>query len=144
MATQAKLYRGEQPQLIPPNTWTLLTFEKLIRNDRSMARDRCLIMPPFDGDFVWSRNLRWASITLPSGDTRQRQFMSRFIRDPHSKDPDDTGAADHVATPGRSWETTTWQFSGEAGEPVGVEVWHDHHDDWPLEHAQFVATTWDY
>lgn len=143
MATQAKLYRGEQPQLIPPNTWTLLTFEKTIRNDRSMVRDRCLIMPPFDGDFVWSRNLRWAAITIPPGDTRQRQFMSRFIRDPDGE-RDDTGAADHVATPGRSWETTTWQFWGEYGMPVGVEVWHDHHEPWAVEHAQFVGTTWDY
>jgi hypothetical protein len=143
MATQCKLYRGLAPQLIPPQTWTLLTFEKTIRNDRSMARDRCLIMPPFDGDFIWSRNLRWAALTLPDGDIRQRQFMSRFIRDPRGE-RDDTGAADHVATPGRSWETTTWQFYGDAYQPIGVEVWHDHTDDWAVEHAQFTATTWDY
>lgn len=142
MATQCKLYR-DTPQLIPPGTWTLLTFEKTIRNDRSMARDCCLIMPPFEGDFVWSRNIRWAAITVPEGDIRPRQFMSRFIRDPHGE-RDDTGAADHVATPGRSWETTTWQFYGEPGEPVGVEVWHDHHEPWAVEHAQFVATAWDY
>lgn len=142
MATQAKLYRGEKSQLIPPQTWTLLTFEKTIRNDRGMARDRCLIMPPFDGDFVWSRNLRWAALALPEGDERP-QFMSRFVRDPRSE-RDDTGAADHQATRGRSWETVTWQFSGEAYEPVGVEVWHDHTDSWAVEHAQFVATTWDY
>lgn len=143
MATQAKLYRGEKSQPIPPNTWTLLTFEKTIRNDRSMARELSLITPPFDGDFIWSRNLRWAAITLPEGDTRQRQFMSRFIRDPRGT-RDDTGAADHVATPGRSWETTTWQFYGEAYEPVGIEVWHDHTEPWAIEHAQLVATTWDY
>ncbi len=143
MATQAKLYRGEHAQLIPPNTWTLLTFEKLIRNDRSMARDRCLIMPPFDGDFEWSRNLRWAAITIPPGDTRPRQIMSRFVRDPHGV-RDDTGADDRLATPGRSWQTVTWPFAGEAGQPVGVEVWHDHHEPWAVEHAQFVGTTWDY
>lgn len=143
MATQCKLYRGDKPQLIPPTTWTLLTFEKAIRDDRKMMRDLSLIMPPFDGDFIWSRNIRWASITLPEGDVRQRQFMSRFVRDPHGV-RDDTGAADHVATPGRSWETTTWPFYGDAGVPVGVEVWHDHHDDWAVEHAQFVGTTWDY
>jgi hypothetical protein len=143
MATQCKLYRGNAPQLVPPNTWTLLTFEKTIRNDRGMQRSLSLIMPPFGGDFIWSRNIRWASIAIPEGDTRQRQFMSRFIRDPHG-DRDDTGAADHIATPGRSWETTSWLFSGEANEPVGVEVWHDHTEPWAVEHAQFAGMTWDY
>ncbi len=143
MATQAKLYRSDRPQLVPPNMWTLLTFEKRIRNDRSMTRDLSLIMPPFDGDFLWSRNLRWAAITVPEGDERPRQIMSRFVRDPHGIG-DDTGAADHVATPGRSWERTTWQFWGEAGMPVGVEVWHDHTEPWALEHAQFVGETSDY
>lgn len=143
MATVCKLYRGDKPQLIPPNTWTLLTYERTISNDRSMVRNLSLIMPPFDGHFIWSRNLRWAAITLPDGDVRPRQFMSRFIRDPHG-DRDDTGATDHPVTPGRSWETTTWQFAGQANQPVGVEVWHDHHEPWAVEHAQFAAVTWDY
>ncbi|MFE7072722.1 hypothetical protein ACFU96_21830 [Streptomyces sp. NPDC057620] len=143
MATQCKLYRGDKPQVIPPGEWTLLTFEEAIRNDRSMARSLSLIVPKVSGDFVWSRNIRWAAITLPDGDARPRQFMSRFVRDPLGE-PDDTGAADHPVTPGRSWETTTWQFYGKAGVPVGVQVWHDHHTDWPVEHAQFVGTTWDY
>lgn len=142
MATQAKFYRNA-PQLIPPQTWTLLTYEKSIRNDRSMCRDLSVITPPANGDFIWSRNIRWAALTLPEGDTRPRQFMSRFIRDPYGL-RDDTGAADHPGTPGRSWETTTWQFHGDAGEPVGVEVWHDHTEPWAVEHAQFVATTSDY
>ncbi|MEV7140774.1 hypothetical protein [Streptomyces tauricus] len=143
MATQCKLYRGDRPQVIPAGEWTLLTFEKAIHNDRRMMRELSLIMPPFDGDFVWSRNIRWAAITVPDGDTRPRQFMSRFVRDPHGEH-DDTGAADHVATPGRSWETTSWPFAGEVAVPVGVEVWHDHHEPWPVEHAQFVGMTWDY
>ncbi len=142
MATQCKLYRNT-PQLIQPQTWTLLTFDKAIRNDRYMQRDLSLVMPPFDGDFIWSRNIRWAALVLPEGDVRPRQFMSRFIRDPQDA-RDDTGAADHLASPGRNWETTTWQFHGEAYEPVGVEVWHDHYEPWAVEHAQFVATTWDY
>jgi hypothetical protein len=37
-----------------------------------------------------------------------------------------------------------WPFAGQAGQPVGVEVWHDHTEPWPLEHAQFVGMTWDY
>lgn len=143
MASVCKLYRGEKPQLIPPNTWTLVTYERTISNDRSMMRNLSLIMPPFDGDFLWARNLRWASITLPEGDTRPRQIMSRFIRDPHGV-RDDTGADDRTATPGRSWQTVMWPFAGQTNQPVGVEVWHDHHEDWPLEHAQFVGETWDY
>lgn len=143
MATVCKLYRGEKPQLIPPETWTIITFERAISNDRNMARSLSLIMPPFDGDFLWARNLRWAALTLPEGDVRQRQFMSRFVRDPHGA-RDDTGAADHLATPGRSWETVSWPFAGQANQAVGIEVWHDHDQPWPVEHAQFAATTWDY
>ncbi|WPO70190.1 hypothetical protein [Streptomyces sp. KN37] len=143
MATVCKLYRGEKPQIIPPETWTLITYERVISNDRSMARSLTTIMPPFDGDFLWARNLRWAAITIPEGDARNRQFMSRFIRDPHGI-RDDTGAADHLATPGRSWETTCWPFAGQANQHVGVEVWHDHDQPWAIEHAQFAAMTWDY
>jgi hypothetical protein len=143
MATVCKLYRGEKPLMVPPGVWTLVTYESVLSNDRKMARDLSLIQPPFDGDFIWARNLRWAAIELPDGDTRQRQIMSRFIRDPHGI-RDDTGADDRVATPGRSWQTVSWAFAGGAGQPVGVEVWHDHHQDWALEHAQFVGMTSDY
>ena len=143
MATVCKLYRGEKPQIIPPGEWTLVTYEKTLSNDRSMMRDLALIQPPFDGDFIWARNLRWAAIDIPEGDTRTRQFMSRFIRDPHGI-RDDTGADDRVATPGRSWQTVMWPFAGQANMPVGVEVWHDHHEAWALEHAQFVGYTADY
>jgi hypothetical protein len=143
MATVCKLYRGAKPQIIQPETWTLVTYEKTLSNDRSMMRDRSLIMPPFDGDFIWARNLRWAAIDIPDGDTRVRQIMSRFIRDPHGI-RDDTGADDRLATPGRSWQTVCWPFAGQANQPVGVEVWHDHHEAWALEHAQFVGTTSDY
>lgn len=143
MATVCKLYRGTESQLIPPNAWTLVTYESVLSNDRKMARDLSLIMPPFDGDFIWARNLRWGAIDIPDGDLRPRQIMSRFIRDPHGK-PDDTGADDRLATPGRSWQTVSWAFAGQANQPVGVEVWHDHHEPWALEHAQFVGYTADY
>lgn len=143
MATVCKLYRGTKPQLIPPNTWTLLTFEQALSNDRSMAVDLSLIRPPLDADFIWARNLRWAALDIPAGDLRPRQFMSRFIRDPHGI-RDDTGADDRLATPGRSWQTIAWPFVGQGGMPVGVEVWHDHDQPWALEHAQFVGETSDY
>jgi hypothetical protein len=142
MATLCKLYRNA-PLVVPPNTWTLLTFEKTLRNDRSMAHDLSLIVPPEDGDFIWARNIRWESLTIPDGDTRPRQFMSRFIRDPHGV-RDDTGAADGPDTPGRDWQTTTWFFKGYEGVPIGVEVWHDHHVEAAVGHAQFVGQTWDY
>lgn len=143
MATQVKLYRGLRAQVVEPNTWTLVTYERAIRNDRGMYEPPGLIVPPEDGDYVWGRNLRWESLTIPDGDTRPRQFMSRFIRDPHGV-RDDTGAGDGLDTPGRDWQTVMWPFWGAAGVPVGVEVWHDHHEPALLGHAQFVGMTWDY
>lgn len=142
MATQCKLYRST-PQLIQPNTWTVLTFDRAIRNDQGMSADLSLITPPQDGDFIWARNVRWEPITVPGGDTRPRQFMDRFIRDPYGV-RDDTGADDRMDTPGRDWNTTAWFFYGNAGQPVGVEVWHDHHEPVEVGHAQFVGMTWDY
>jgi hypothetical protein len=142
MATVCKLY-CETPLVIPPSTWTLVTFDSVLRNDHSMAQGLSLITPPQDGDFIWARNLRWEALTIPAGDTRPRQFMSRIIRDPHGI-RDDTGADDRVATPGRSWQTVAWPFKGKAGQPVGVEVWHDHHTNATLGHAQFAAQTNDY
>jgi hypothetical protein len=137
-----KLYRNT-PLVIPPSTWTLLTFDKSLRDDHGMARDLSLIVPPQDGDFIWGRNLRWEALTIPDGDDRRRQFMARFVRDPHT-DPDDTGAEDQVDTPGKDWDTNVWLFRGRAGQPVGVEVWHDHHADAAVGHAQFAAQTNDY
>lgn len=142
MATQVKLYR-DTPQVIQPLTWTLLTFDRAIRNDRNMQRDLSLIMPPFDGDFLWGRNVRWASITVPELDPRGRQFMERFVRDPHGT-RDDTGSTDAADSPGREFHTGVWLFHGEANEGVGVEVWHDHDLPVAVEHAQFVGMTWDY
>lgn len=142
MATQVKLYRNT-PQAVPPGTWTLLTFDTAIRNDLSMAEDLSLIVPAHDGDFLWARNVSWETLTIPEGDVRVRQFMSRFIRDPYGV-RDDTGAADRVDSPGRDWDTTMWPFYGQHGQPVGVEVWHDHHEPAYVRHAQFVGMTWDY
>jgi hypothetical protein len=136
------LYR-DKPQIIQPNTWTLLIFYRALRNDRSMARSLTMIVPKLDGDFLWARNIRWESIDIPDGDLRPRQFMSRFVRDPATA-PDDTGAADHLDSPGRDWDTVTWPFEGNADQPVGVQVWHDHHESAAVGHAQFSATTWDY
>jgi hypothetical protein len=142
MAKQVKLYRNA-PQAIEPQTWTLLTFETAIRNDLSMAQDLTLIVPAHDGDFLWARNIRWAAFTIPIEDKRPRQFMSRFIRDPYGE-RDDTGAGDQMDSPGKDWTTTMWPFWGKHGEPVGVEVWHDHTEAVAVEHAQFVGMTWDY
>jgi hypothetical protein len=143
VATQVKLQRKLSPQLIPPNTWTLLTFDTVIRNDEGMAQAMSLIVPKHGGDFIWGRNIRWEPLTIPEGDVRVRQFMSRFIRDPLGE-RDDTGAGDGPDTPGRDYRTEAWFFYGEAGEPVGLEVWHDHHEAAYVGQAQFVGMTWDY
>lgn len=142
MGTLCKLYRNT-PQMIEPQTWTLLTYERALRNDLRMELGLALIVPAHDGDFVWGRNIRWEPITVPEGDSRKRQFMSRFIRDPHGL-RDDTGAGDRTDSPGRDWDTVMWPFYGRAGQAVGVEVWHDHHEPAAVGHAQFVGMTWDY
>lgn len=150
MATVCKLYT-DTPQAIPPQTWTTVRYDQVLRNDESMYQgtlnvadpESALIAPPADGDFIWSRFLHWDSITLPPGDTRARQFIERFVRDPYTV-PDSTGSSDGTDTAGKEFRLGTWQFRGHAGQPVAVEVWHDHHGPVAVVHAQFVATTWDY
>jgi hypothetical protein len=142
VATQCKLYRNT-PQVIQPKTWTVLEFDKALRNDHNMSPDLTLITPPKNGDFIWARNVRWNGYVIPEGDDRPRQFMEQFCRDPYGA-PDDTGADDSLATPGKSWNTTMWPFLGRAGQPVGVRVWHDHHEPVEVGHCQFVGMTWDY
>lgn len=143
MATQCKLQRKLTPQLIKPNTWTLLVFDTILRNDRSMQKGMSLIIPPVDGDFIWGRNISWGPFDIPKGDLRVRQTASRFIRDPHGED-DDTGSDDKLDTPGRDFTTGTWVFKGDGGKPIGVEVWHDHTGPVFVTQSQFSATTWDY
>lgn len=150
MATQCKLYT-DTPQVIQPQTWTTVRYDEVLRNDRGMYQgtgdvadpESALIQPPEDGDFIWSRFLHWDSITLPLGDTRPRQFIERFVRDPYTA-PDSTGSSDGPDTPGKEFQLGTWLFRGHTGQPVAVEVWHDHHLPVAVTHAQFVAMTWDY
>ena len=140
MATVCKLYR-DTPQAIPPNTWTLLTFDEALRNDYGMAQDLTLIVPPQDGDFIWGRNIRWEPITIPEGDTRPRQFMARFVRDPHGV-RDDTGAAgwDRYAGPGLGYDRVAFPAATRAFR----SAWrcaHDHHEAAVVGHAQSAAQT---
>lgn len=144
LASQCKLYRGLSGLSIPPNAWTFLTFEKVLHDDLGMQRDLSLIVPPSDGYFIWSRNVRWESLTIPEGDNRPRQFMTRFARVLPDGSVDDTGADDAADTPGRDWDTVTWQFYGDSEKPVGVQVWHDHHVPAVVGHAQFVGTSLNY
>lgn len=150
MATSCKLYTVT-PQSIQPQTWTAIRFDVVLSNDGNMYQgdgtvinpDSALIMPPQDADFVWFRCVKWASITLPLGDTRERQFMERFCRDPYTA-PDDTGSADEADTPGQEFHLGGWFFRGHAGQSVALQVWHDHTSPVDVTHAQFVAATWDY
>jgi hypothetical protein len=143
VGTQAKLQRKLTPQLIQPQTWTLLTYDTVIRDNRSMVREMSLIQPPYSGDFIWGRNVSWDPIEVPEDDTRVRQFAARFVRDPHG-DRDDTGSQDQADTSGKDFHTGLWVFWGKANVPVGVEVWHDHTEPVAVYQAQFSATTWDY
>ena len=144
MATKAKLYLHKDlngPRIIQPETWTPLRFDKAIRNDRNMVRNLMYVVPPQTGDFIWSRAVTWANLEIPPGDIRPRQFMSRFMRE---LSDDDTGTDNEIDTPGRDWDMATWQFDGVKDQLYCVEVWHDHHVEAQIDHAQFVATTWDY
>ena len=150
MATQCKLYT-DTAQLIEPNVWTTIKFDEVLRNNHSMYQGSldvtdpksALIQPDKSGDFIWSRLIKWDTITIPSGDVRPRQFTERFVRDPYTS-PDNTGQSDGCNTVGQDIRLGTWQFRGNAGQPVAVEVQHNHHVPVAIVHAQFVATTWDY
>lgn len=150
MATQCKLYTDTR-QMVPPQTWTTVRYDRVIRNDLGMFRGNArvtdpksaLIVPPQDGDFIWYRFLHWDAVVVPEGDVRERQFMERFVRDPYGA-ADSTGSSDGDDTAGREFRLGGWPFAGQAGEPVAVEVWHDHHEEVAVVHAQFVGMTWDY
>lgn len=149
MATTCKLYT-DRKQIIPPNTWTPIRYDRALRDDGPMwgggGMDdpaSALITPKRSGDFVWFRFLHWDSITVPEGDTRQRQFLEQFCRDPYGT-PDSTGSSDEGDTAGREFQIASWAFAGRAGQPVAVRVWHDHHEPVAVVHAQFIAMTWDY
>lgn len=150
MATQCKLYTDVR-QPIPPNTWVPIKFDVVLRDDEGMYQgdgtvtnpNSALIEPQASGDFIWSRLVKFDSITIPAGDTADRQFNVRFVREPYTN-PDNTGEADGCDTPGQDIRCDTWQFRGNAGQPVAVEVRHNHTSSVDVIHAQFVATTWDY
>jgi hypothetical protein len=150
MATQCKLYTNVR-QSVPPNTWYRILFDVTLRDDGGMYQgdytadspDSALIQPVHDGDYIWAREVKFDPIVLPDGDTRQRQFNVRFVRDPYTN-PDNTGEADGNDTPGQDIRLGTWLFRGRAGQPVAVEVRHDHTSPVDVIHAQFSATTWDF
>lgn len=152
MGTQCKLYTNVK-QSIPPKTWTTLRFDVALRNDRKMfrgsegslsSRENGLIHPPQNGDFLWCRFVKWEDITIPKGDTRPRQFMEQFCRDPYSKTWDSTASFDGEDTPGEEFHVNAWVFRGKRDHPIGVRVWHDHSEPVNIIHAQFSGTTWDY
>ncbi|WP_431781695.1 hypothetical protein [Streptomyces chumphonensis] len=149
MATLCKLY-SDAEQIIVPETWTPLRFERALRDDGPMwggggvsSPDSALITPRRDGDFEWERFVHWESIIVPEGDTRPRQFLEQFCRDPYTA-PDTTATTDGVDTPGKEFRLASWRFRGRAGQPVAVRVWHDHHEPVKVTHSQFIASTSDY
>ncbi|MEV2277697.1 hypothetical protein AB0I72_19125 [Nocardiopsis sp. NPDC049922] len=149
MATQCKLLTDTH-QLIQPQTWTTIRFDQVLRNDNGMYQgtgdvadpESALIEPSADGDFLWFRKVHWASISTADCDP-EVQFIERFVRDPYTA-PDSTGGDDTDDTAGQEFNVGAWAFRGRAGQPVAVEVWHNHSSPVPVVHAQFVAMTWDY
>lgn len=150
MATMCKLLT-DTAQTIQPQTWTPIRFDQVLKDTGTMYQgdgtvtdpDSALILPDQDGDFIWFRFLHWDSITLPSGDERERQFLSQFCRDPYTS-PDSTGSTDGDDTAGKEFHLASWSFRGRDDQPVAVRVWHDHHEPVDVTHAQFAAMTWDF
>jgi len=148
MATQCKLYTNIR-QAIPPNTWTTIKFDTVLRNDDGMYQgdgtaknaNSALIKPKTSGDFIWSYLVKFDDIGEYTGD--ERQFNVRFVRDPYTN-PDNTGESDADDTVGQDLRNGTWLFHGNAGQPVAIEVRHTHTEPVDVIHAQFSATTWDY
>ncbi len=147
MATQCKLYT-DVAQSIEPQTWTTIKYDQVLKDTGTMYQgdgtvtnpDSALIEPDQDGDFIWFRKVHWASISA-SGD--EAQFIERFVRNPYT-DADSTGGDDHDDTDGAEFNVGAWAFRGRSGQPVAVEVWHNHSDPVDVTHAQFIAMTWDY
>ncbi|NGO69295.1 hypothetical protein [Streptomyces boncukensis] len=148
MATMCKLFTNTD-QEIPPQTWTTVRFDVVLRDDGMYQgtglvtdAESALIQPPADGDYLWFRFVHWDSITTSDCDP-EVQFIERFVRDPYT-DPDSTGSQDGDDTAGREFHLGGWAFKGRAGQPVAVEVWHNHSEPVDVTHAQFIAMTWDY
>jgi hypothetical protein len=150
MATKTKLYTNSA-QTIPTNVWTQLRYDEVLADDRGWYAgsldvsdpDSALIVPDRDFWGIWSRQVRFEPIVIPEGDTRPRQFLVRFVRDPYTN-PDNTGEHDHGDTIGQDILLGTWQFKGRQNQPVAVEVRHNHHLPVKVVHSQFVVTTWDF
>lgn len=148
MATQCKLYTNIR-QSIPPNTWTTIKFDTVLRDDEDMYQgdgtatnpNSALIKPKASGDFIWSYLVKFDDIGTYEGP--ERQFNVRFVRDPFTA-PDNTGESDADDTVGQDLRNGTWLFCGHAGQPVAIEVRHTHTAPVDVIHAQFSATTWDY
>lgn len=149
MATQTKLYTDVR-QSVPPNAWYRVMFDVVLRDDRGWYQgdgtadspDSALIQPDVNCDLIWSRKVKFDAITPYPGVVAGVQFSTRFVRDPYTS-PDNTGETDRNETPGQDLHVDTWQFRGKAGQPVAVEVRHNHTNSVDIIHAQFVATTWD-
>ncbi|WP_156722683.1 hypothetical protein [Streptomyces apocyni] len=145
MATQCKLLTNIA------QTWTPIRFDQVLRNDGGMYQgtgdvadpESALIQPSADGDFIWHRFVHWAPIQVDEHDSRERQFLSQFCRDPYTN-PDSTGSTDADHTAGKQFHLASWAFYGRDHQPVAIRVWHDHDQPVDIIHAQFTAQTWDY
>jgi hypothetical protein len=148
VATQTKLYTDVR-QSVPPNTWYRIKFDEVLRDDEGWYQgdntatdpDSALIRPDRSFDGVWSRLVKFD--TIGAGVAEGVQINTRFVRDPYGT-PDNTGESDGNDTPGQDIRLDTWQFKGNAGQPVAIEVRHNHTSSIDIIHAQFVVNTWDF
>jgi hypothetical protein len=133
MAFTACAVMTTTPQTIQPNTWTLLRYDDVLRNDANMFRgngladpDSALIHPDEHAYYLWARFVHWAAISGDPDELAGVQFLEQFARDPYASSPDTTGTTDARGTAGKEFNLATWPFVGDPGTPVGVRVMHNH------------------
>lgn len=132
----------DQPQTIPPNTWTVVRFPYGSAESEDAENMHRKVVDgkshPYPSD-PWS-GLIWPGHTGPVGTWyamyqfgsagNAREFRAQFCRDPFGK-PNTTATRHYAPTPGLQCEVSGWAFRIRKNTPVAFRVRHD--SDEPLE-----------
>jgi hypothetical protein len=120
------------PQLIQPNTWTVLKFEIENADDDRWhvttdisKKESGLIIPSFlpggkDIGTLWSM-VQWEPSDSEPG---AGQTIQQFCRDPFGE-VDSTGTDDKVSTPGKDFSVNCWIGYFRDGQPLSLRVCHN-------------------
>ncbi|MFE9684192.1 hypothetical protein [Streptomyces sp. NPDC006285] len=135
--------KTEQPQTIPPKTWTVVRFpydaesydpldmHAPVHPDGYRVKDwakdsRSGLLWPDRADWVrLSAMIQWEPASSSGG---YRELRDQIARDPLglTKKGLDTTATDHrVPTPGMQSFTKGWPIFADPDVPLALRVWHD-------------------